>query len=128
MQGWQAIRERGSGDALPAGPFEVAGRIYPVATLRGDGTVPSGVDDVGTARAFGWIYDSRRGRGIGNLVLQIDDEGEVALSGVLEGARQESMSVVGGTERFRGASGEATVLWYNQPMGLFRVTLHIATP
>jgi hypothetical protein len=90
------------------------------------GSVPAGVDDVGTARAFGYIYDSRRGRGVTNLVLSIDEEGDLILAGLSE-SRGEEWAVTGGTGRFQGAKGDATVWWYSREQGAFRIDLHIAT-
>jgi hypothetical protein len=103
----------------------VTGAIYPVTALMG-GSVPSGVDEVGTARAFGWIYDARRGRGVGTIVLSIDDEGDLVLSGLQE-SREDTWAVTGGTDRFHGARGDATVRWYSREAGAFRIDLHIAT-
>jgi hypothetical protein len=125
IRGWQAVREPAAGDVAPAGPFEVTGAIYPVTALIG-GSVPSGVDEVGTARAFGWIYDARRGRGVGTIVLSIDDEGDIVLSGLQESST-DTWAVTGGTDRFHGARGDATVRWYNRAAGAFRIDLHIAT-
>jgi hypothetical protein len=119
------MRERASGDMVPAGPFEVSGNVYPVTALAG-GSVPSGVDELGTARAFGWVYDSRRGRGVQTMVLSIDDQGDIILTGNTE-SRGEIWAVTGGTERFHGASGAASIWWYNREAGAFRIDLHIGT-
>jgi hypothetical protein len=111
---------------MATGPFTVAGTIYPVGAVRPDGTVVAGADSVGDSRAHGWIYDAARGRGVATMVLSTD-EGDVVLTGVAGGGREDRWSVTGGTERFRGAGGDATVWWYNRDVGAFRITLHIGT-
>lgn len=82
---------------------------------------------VGTARAVGILYDPTRGRGVYTIVLSIEAQGDVVLSGELEGTREDLLAVVGGTDRFAGVNGEAWILWYNRAAGAMRATLNITT-
>jgi hypothetical protein len=60
------------------------------------------------------------------MVLSIDDEGDIVLTGLAE-SRADTWAVTGGTDRFHGATGAASVWWYNREAGAFRIDLHIAT-
>jgi hypothetical protein len=116
-----------AGATFAEGPFTVEGTVYPVATVSGDGTVPSSVMPVGTARSTGWITDARRGDAVTTLVLDIDTHGQIILSGMLEGTREDTLSILGGNGAFKDARGEAWVGWYNRAAGAMRVVLNMAT-
>lgn len=126
MRGWESMREPAAGTMMATGPFQVAGTVYPVGAVRPDGTVVTGADSVGDSRAFWWIYDATRGRGVATMVISTD-EGDLVFTGLAEGARVETWAVTGGTGRFKGANGEADVWWYNRDVGAFRVTVDIGT-
>ena len=121
------LNMRGEGAPAAAGPVNFEGVVYPVGAIGGDGTVASGVRPLGTARVTGQVWDAQRGLGAYMITLSVDAQGDVILAGTLEGAREDLIAVVGGTERFNGVKGEAWVLWYNRPAGAMRATLNITT-
>jgi hypothetical protein len=113
--------------AQAGGPVTMDGLVYPVGAVGGDGSVASGVRPVGTVRVTGTVYDPARGRGAYMMIISIDAQGDVILSGVLESAREDVVSVLGGTERFAGVGGDALIMWYNRPAGALRASLNITT-
>ena len=122
------INMGGAGATPPAaGPVSMDGTVYPVGAVDGGGNVMSGVRPLGTARVTGMLYDAARGRGAYMIILSVDGQGDVVLSGVLEGTRDDKVAVVGGTDRFNGVGGEAWIMWYNRAAGAMRATLNITT-
>ena len=107
-----------------AGPFYTTATVYRGGALSG-GAPASGAAPIGSARAWGHIWDASRppgaGGAVGTVAMDIAGQGEIVFAGELDGR----VAIVGGTGNFRGANGQADIA----PLGpgMLRVTLDITS-
>jgi hypothetical protein len=107
-------------DADGRAPFLVEGWIYPEGTIPGDGFVPTDVDSIGRWFCRGWfIIDGDRGQPhtvshqdfvFGTITLERlfppDTMAAVGLEGTDFRDQSSARSVIGGTGKYIGATGQ----------------------
>ena len=119
LRGGDSLRQA-TGNAAPAGPQYWTGTIWTDGSIGPDGAPVAGAKQVGTYRAFVWVYvpgTSPQFTAIHSI--DIATRGQIIASGVSD----TSVAITGGTGEFQGARGEIRAA--NLGTGGMAVTLEI---
>jgi hypothetical protein len=102
-QGSDALRQPASQNQAPTGPFYWTGTVWPDGGVGTDGRPSSDAVQVGTYRAYGWVYvPGTYPQFTAVHTIDLFGRGQVIASGVTD----SSVAVTGGTGTFQSARGE----------------------